>query len=249
MPIIPRNYSQISWIVCLGLSLIALSGCIDEPIQNSPSLSEGPRFGLQQTEMVNSVIQDIEPRAEFICRQSRPSDDCDFQVYVDTNDPSVNAYQVGNEPTIVFTEPMVATFRNQDEVAFVYAHEAAHYILEHHGKRTTRRVVGLLFGAVLSSGENASGQDTASDWMSLGAEIGGRIYSPQEELEADNLGAEIAQFAGYDPSRGVMIFDNLGGSSPDLFFPTHPSDGRRVEAIRSKYTAQSSNTPLHLLTP
>ena len=65
----------------------------------------------------------------------------------------------------------------------------------------------------------------------FGAFYGARRYAKSFELEADALGAIIAQRAGYDPVRGVMFFQD----APDpgtQFLGTHPPNADRIDIVR-----------------
>ncbi len=223
---------------------LVLSGCVSGgPVQPPPSASQPAAqqtyLSESQLDMVGGAVKRVEPYARSVCEQTLPRRDCDLTVALaDESDRSINAYQVGDKPLVVFTQPMAATFRNEDEVAFVYAHEAAHYILQHGRKRQSRAVFGaLLFGGIaMMQGSGSSGQNqSAGDWAEIGSHVASRIYSPEEELEADYLGAEIAEMAGFDPVVGVRIFDKTADGPRNQILPSHPPNRKRIEAIRARF--------------
>ncbi|MEZ0243933.1 MAG: M48 family metalloprotease [Sphingomonas sp.] len=113
---------------------------------------------------------------------------------------------------VVVTTAALALAANDDELAFVIAHELAHIVLGHtrllDSEGVPRR--GLLRGAGKS----------------------GRIVRQTEE-EADQLGGRIMLAAGYDPGRGALVLPKLG-SGPRLgLFETHDSDKDRIRAMQA----------------
>jgi hypothetical protein len=113
---------------------------------------------------------------------------------------------------VVVTTAALALAANDDELAFIVAHELAHIVLGHtrllDSEGVPRR--GLLRGAGKS----------------------GRIVRQTEE-EADALGGRIMLAAGYDPGRGALVLPKLG-SGPRLgLFETHDSDSDRIRAMQA----------------
>ena len=77
--------------------------------------------------------------------------------------------------------------------------------------------------------------------MTAGAAVGGIAYSQTYELEADMLGAYIAEAAGYDAEQGSLIFARRegggtgampGASNAMSLWSTHPSSPQRVATVR-----------------
>lgn len=188
--------------------------------------------------MVQAALTQIEPYAESVCELSLPRRACDFTVLVTPSAIStVNAYQIRGEPTIIFTQPLMNTFRNEDEVAFVYAHEASHYILRHGELRQAREDEGAQLLRELSLQRNSRISDQQQiDQQSAAviSEINSK-YSLLEELQADRLGAEIAAVAGFDPIAGVKIFEQTGDHSHAKVLPSHPRNAQRIARIRDVY--------------
>jgi predicted Zn-dependent protease len=181
-----------------------------------------------------SVVRRVEPTAEQICRQSAPRLNCDFLIVVDDR-PGVppNAFQTVDgrgRPVIGFTLALIADARNQDELAFVLGHEAAHHIAGHIPLTEQSAAQGALLGGLLAtlSGFDAQGVETVSR---IGASVGARRYSRDFELEADALGTVIAARAGYDPVRGAEFFARVPDPG-DQFLGSHPPNAERVALVR-----------------
>jgi len=178
------------------------------------------------------VVETVEPVAERICRQRAPAINCDFRIVVDDRRTSPpNAFQTidaNDRPIIAFTIPLIAIAQNRDELAFIMAHEAAHHIAGHIQQARRNATLGaLILGSIVGVGD-AEAQRTA---QRIGATIGARTYSQDFELEADALGAIIAQAAGYNAVRGAAFFSRL--PSPDnRFLGSHPPNAKRIETVR-----------------
>jgi predicted Zn-dependent protease len=221
------------------LCLLLLAGAACAPLPG-PAPAPGPRSDpgpVLPAEVAArnfvTVVDRVEPVAERICRSEAPRRDCDYQILVDRR-PELppNAFQTegeGGRPVIVFTLALVADVRNQDELAFVLAHEAAHHIAGHIPRtRATAMQGALILGALATlQGANASGVRAAQD---LGAAVGSRVYSKDFELEADQLGTVIAFRAGYDPGVGARYFDRLPDPG-NRFLGTHPPNADRSRIV------------------
>ncbi|WP_342768103.1 M48 family metalloprotease [Jannaschia seohaensis] len=181
-----------------------------------------------------AAVSRVEPVAERVCREQDPRLDCDYLIRVDP-DPRQppNAFQTRNRagrPVLVFTQGLIADARNQDEIAFVIGHEAAHHIALHIDQRMQSAAAGQVLGGLLGAaiGADANAVDSFSR---LGASVGARVYSKEQELEADALGAVITARAGYDPVRGAAYFQR----SPDpgnRFLGSHPGNAQRIAVVR-----------------
>lgn len=180
------------------------------------------------------VVDRVMPVAVSACRSRSAGKRCDFLIAVDDSpNAAPNAFQTltpEGRPVIGITLTLVQQTRNADELAFILAHEAAHHIAGHiaRGQNTARIGAGLIGGLVAASG---GGDVAIREAQGLGAFLGSRRYAQEFELEADSLGALIAQRAGYDAVRGVMFFQNAPdpGSS---FLGTHPPNASRIDVVR-----------------
>lgn len=128
-----------------------------------------------------------------------------------------NAFADGRH--VVLTTGLVARLQNDDELAFVVAHEMAHNILRH---------------ATIMRGDGVS--------HGLGRTLGrsGRVVR-ETEREADALGGEIMVDAGFDPVRGAAILERLGGGDLGIeLFAAHDSAGKRIAALRARVEARNA---------
>lgn len=179
-----------------------------------------------------SVLRRVEPVAESVCKQRTQGVNCDYLIKVDTRpDLQPNAYQSedrSGRPLIVFTSSLLLDVRNNDELALIMGHEAAHHIEGHLTKKKTNAVAGALIFGILGAAIGVDYVQTATD---IGASVGARSYSKEFELEADKLGTVIAKRAGYDPVRGAAYFTRIPDPG-NSFLGTHPPNANRIATIR-----------------
>jgi predicted Zn-dependent protease len=221
-------------VLALFVSMIA--GCT--PTQEPPSKSQ-PSFGFVRdaksgTAAYYRVAARVRPVAESVCRalnSTKPQSFCSFRVNV-INDPSQppNAFQTigpDGRPVISFNVNMLRSFQNDDEIAFVFGHEAGHQIARHIEQTQANQLAGAVLGGILV----AVGGGDVQVGLDIGSAIGGRSYSKKIELEADTIAAHIADRAGYSANLGAKTFERTGGSSALL--ATHPPSSERINRVAS----------------
>lgn len=164
-----------------------------------------------------------------------------FQI-IDQPEPNAFALPGG---FVYVSRGLLALIQNEDELAGVLGHEISHVVQRHSARRQRKSVLpsilaapGVLLGGTLG-GE--LGDKIAAPF--LGA---GRIYlasfSRKQEMEADNLGIELAAKAGYQPSKLSSILNRMekfmaaesGKTAKFSFFSDHPMTPDRMKAITEK---------------
>jgi predicted Zn-dependent protease len=230
------------WIAA-AVTGILLSGCAPPPptlpVPASPVPARTPapdRVGPSTAEAnFRAAASRVEPVAERLCRaRTSPRTNCDFllRVHPDPRLP-VNAFQSidrAGRPILTFTRALVAEARNQDEIAFVIGHEAAHHIEGHLGRQQESAAAGAIIGGLIATVAGADSV-TVDQIARAGATVGARTYSREHELEADALGTVITSQAGYDPLRGAEYFFRIPDPG-DRFLGTHPPNAQRVATVR-----------------
>ncbi|HZV84636.1 MAG TPA: M48 family metallopeptidase [Brevundimonas sp.] len=134
------------------------------------------------------------------------------------------------------TTGLLALVRNDDQLATVLGHEVGHVVARHAAERySTNAATGL----VLSGVRGVAGDygQAAASIGGLGAQLGVLLpFSRNHELEADRLGVDYLQRAGYRPSEAVALWRLMAqqrqGSTPE-FASTHPSDASRIAALEA----------------
>lgn len=142
---------------------------------------------------------------------------------------------------IVFYEGMLAFASSPDYVAVVMGHEMAHAIAKHGNERMSQQTALNMVGSVASEVIGESSGMSAQTLFNIGFGVGSQVgfllpYSRKHELEADRIGLYLMALAGYDINAAPtfweqMMENNMGAGGTD-FFSTHPSDIKRVKALR-----------------
>lgn len=147
---------------------------------------------------------------------------------------------------IYTTRQLVALMNNEAELAGVLGHEVAHVAARHSQRRqqTAQRnsILGAL-GSVLSGvvlGNSQIGQ-VVSQGIQQGSQLLTLKFSRSQELEADKLGQQYLQRAGYDPHAMATVLASLalqnnldsqiqGRNSAQVpaWASTHPDPASRV---------------------
>jgi predicted Zn-dependent protease len=220
------------------LAVVGLSACEVVPIgQPAPSTTSQPQISSSARSNARSfvnVVNTLEPVAERECRSRTKNVNCDFNIVVDDRaGQPANAYQTldsQGRPIIAFTLALINDARNEDELAFVMGHEAAHHIAGHIARQQQNAVAGAVIFAGLATlgGADAGAVKSAQE---LGAQVGARSYSKDFELEADALGTVITKKAGFNPLRGAEFFTRIPDPG-DKFLGTHPPNAARIEIVR-----------------
>ncbi len=182
-----------------------------------------------------AVVVAVEPVAEALCMQRAPTLNCDFLIVVDeTRGAPANAFQTQDDtgrPVIAFTVPLIAEARNRDELAFIMSHEVAHHILGHITRQNQSALAGAQILGGLASVLSGGSEESTRRGAEIGAELGARTYSKNFELEADAMGAVIAQQAGYNALKGAEFFLRI----PDpghRFLGSHPANADRLITVQ-----------------
>ncbi len=160
--------------------------------------------------------------------------------------PIVNAH-AADDGVITIYKGILEQCNNDDEVAFVIAHEMAHHIANHIKESKQNESLGgftgtLLMGLLATAAYNDPrtpyyNQSRMNDMMKQGEKAGsaiGRIsYSKQQENEADYIGAYIVHGSGYDLRKASSIFARLEQSNRSqhnerFSLNTHPENSVRL---------------------
>lgn len=228
-----RRYPVIFATLLCGA--LILQGCTTQaPRQTARSVNITSPTAAPQGRDFKTIVAQVEPVAESICRAKPGQRNCDFRIILDkrTSSPP-NAFQTLSEsgqPLLVINQTLINQLKNADEIAFVLSHEAAHHISDHIQKQQASTYATALAAGLAAAAVGAS-SSAISAAQEVGAYTGSRVYSKGFELEADSLGAQIAYHAGYDPVKGVAYFSRARDPG-DVFLGTHPPNAQRIDAVR-----------------
>lgn len=162
------------------------------------------------------------------------------------NYKELNAFALPGGPIYVH-RGTIAAARTESQLAGVMAHEVAHIAQRHAAQQISKGVLadGLLglLGSVLNDG--GKGEAAARIGASVVAQSVFMKFSRDDETEADRVGAEIMQRAGWDPN-GLAEFmailqqeQQRSPNSVETFFSSHPSPAGRVRNLQSLAAGKS----------
>jgi len=122
---------------------------------------------------------------------------------------------------------------NQNEVAFILAHEMGHVIRGH----AMARIISN--SAIATASRAAPVRSVLSGWVrKVGVQFLENAYSQDMESDADKLGVRLVRAAGYDPKACVRLLSRLAELSKstgqfDLggYFSSHPPFNVRIRNI------------------
>ena len=136
---------------------------------------------------------------------------------------------------IFVTTGMLKFLKNEDELAFVLAHEVAHIELDH-GLNAIKQNEGAKIFAEATADEN--GEDPFAAFRNF-AENG---FSQSVEGEADIRGAQIAAGLGYDITQGIEVIrrlETVTARKHGTGYPENRQERLRKSAIGVAVSAES----------
>jgi predicted Zn-dependent protease len=155
-----------------------------------------------------------------------------FQV---VNDKNINAFATMGGFVYVNTGLLTAA-DNEAQLASVMAHEIGHI--------AGRHAIGQMRQQAISQGVAAAAGLDRNLAVQIGVDLAlRRPHSRQDEVEADELGLDTLQNAGYAPVAMVDFMEKLlkkGGSVP-TFLSTHPATSDRINALERAIDPARSN--------
>lgn len=154
-------------------------------------------------------------------------------------DKQINAWAMPGGKVVVYSG-MLPIVEDEAGLAVVVGHEVAHVIARHGNERMSHELARQMGGVALStalSSSPAATQQLAMQVFGIGSQVGVMLpFSRLHEAEADRLGLIFMAMAGYDPHKGLVVWQRMaaqkGGSTPE-FLSTHPSDETRIRKIQT----------------
>lgn len=137
---------------------------------------------------------------------------------------------------------MLNLVENADQLATVLGHEVGHVLASHANERMSEQFAtqgGLSVLSAFLGGSAATGNSRAiMSALGVGAQVGILLpFSRAQESEADRIGLELMAQAGFDPRAAIKLWENMAaaanGPEPSPFLSTHPSNQKRINALRA----------------
>lgn len=188
---------------------------------------------LAEDPVVAARVREVTGRIVHVAREQFPaSSDWEWSVAVIDDPDTVNAWCMAGGRMAVYTGLLEQLELTDDELAHIMGHEAAHALANHTAEQMSRAMVSQ----VALAGAQLAGVDAgALQGAALAAQLAVQLPNSRvAETEADQIGAELAIRAGYDPDAAVSLWrkmGQLGGQRPPVFLSTHPSPENRLERL------------------
>lgn len=178
---------------------------------------------------LSRISQRLAPQAIRVCREMNgPEADCNMRIELDRESNQINAYADGER--IVVNAAMMDFTKGQDEqLAFVLAHEYTHHMMGHVSSAKQNVLLGSLGGLLVDVAAASQGIDTGGQFSGLGGQVGRLRYSPSFEQEADYVALYMLERAGFDTGRAPAFWRRMAQSNPQGMFnrTTHPTTPER----------------------
>ena len=255
------------WLV-FGAASVTLAGCMGAGAQ-VPSAStaitpQEAQMGAQYHPqflaefggaMTGTHAQYVEHVGKNIAVQSGLSNARESFTVSLLNSPVHNAFAVPGG-YIYTTRQLVTLMNNEAELAAVLGHEVGHVAARHSQRRQRAATKNSLLGgglAILSGlllGDSGLGQ-TVSRGLLQGSQLLTLKFSRKQELEADDLGIQYLNRAGYERRAMGTVLANLAAqnaldarlsgrnASVPEWASTHPDPASRVQSALTKAGAAS----------
>lgn len=175
---------------------------------------------------------------------------CRSVIALDPNSEQVNALADGNR--VVVTKGMMNFIQNDEELAFVIAHEISHNAMQHISATQVNSMIGGFLGLALDVAAAAGGVFTGGVMSDLGSRAGAQYNSVEFEAEADYIGMYMLHNAGYDIRGKTEFWRRMAadGSAEIYSSETHPTTPQRfltmqktIEEIEGKIARNEPVTP------
>jgi predicted Zn-dependent protease len=182
------------------------------------------------------------------------SADWEWSVALVDDDKTVNAWCMAGGRMAVYTGLFTQLKLTDAEFAQIMGHEISHALANHTAERMSRAMATTL--GVVAVGAMSDNPNMAMSAAGMAAMLALQLpNSRTAELEADQLGLEIATRAGYDPDAAVSLWAKMGsvggGKRPPEFLSTHPAPQNRQAALSTmalevrKLNPQGKLAPVH----
>ncbi len=214
-----------------GVASLALSACATIPGANiapgSPITAEEAAQGAEYHpqfvaefggEMTGPYANYVQQVGANVAVQSGLANSRDAFDVTLLNSSVNNAFAVPGG-YVYATRQLVNLMNNEAELAAVLGHEVGHVAARHSARRQAAAqrnqilgVGGAILSSVLLGGNNPIGQQLSQ--LSLqGSQLATLSYSRNQELEADQLGIQYLNGAGYDPRAMATLLQSLAAQN------------------------------------
>ena len=165
-----------------------------------------------------------------------------WEVVVFQNSNNINAFAMAGGKIGVYTG-LIDIVENDDQLAFVIAHEMAHVLEKHVHERLSEQMLMQSGGTVLGAAASVMGGSLigygVSSMYNAGSGVIGLSFNREKEREADIEGLFLMAKAGYEPEEAIRMIElvdenvSAGRRAPEAWLSTHPSTVDRMGKLAS----------------
>jgi predicted Zn-dependent protease len=140
----------------------------------------------------------------------------------------INAFAAPGGPVMI-TENLV-NMLNDDELAFVLAHETGHIAGQHGRKAINQALIAQGLFSILFGRSS----DLVAAGINIMYTLYERGYSRDQEYQADSYGVQIMRNANYNPEGAIGALAKLGTERArgiNRYFATHPDVPDRIDRV------------------
>lgn len=198
-----------------------------------------------------SILQYLSEVGQRLARYAPDTLQQDINVFA-VRDASINAFALPGG-YIGIHSGLIINAQSEAELASVIAHEIAHVSQRHVARGMTQSaqsghimmaaLAGALLAALSGSGDLAMGVATFGQAAAVDRQLG---FSRQAENEADRVGLQMLERAGYDPSgmsamfKRLMDVSRLNEGPSNVYASTHPLSVQRMSDIDNRINRSAS---------
>ena len=232
------------------------------PAEGLPDLGEVTQAAftpLQERRLGESIMREIRADRSFLddaeaadyinnlgnrLAARSPGSRQDFEFFL-IREAQINAFALPGGFVGVHTG-LILTAQSESEVAGVMAHEIAHVTQRHiarmiaQQKRDQIASLAALAAAILLSRVNSQAAEAAAAFGQASVVQGQLNFSRDAEREADRVGLQILEKAGFDPRAMAVFFERLQRATrfyetgAPSYLRTHPLTFERIADIQGR---------------
>jgi predicted Zn-dependent protease len=246
----------------LAVSLIAIPGALAQGLPDLGDVSQAGFTPLQERRLGEAIMRQIRADRDYyddpeatdyvntlgnrLASRSTESRQ-DFEFFL-VRDPQINAFALPGGFVGVNTGLILAG-QAESEVAGVLAHEIAHVTQRHIARMLMQQqqsglaTLGTIAAALLLSRVSTQAAEAAIAFGQAGAVQSQLNFTRDNEREADRVGLQILDQAGFDPSGMATFFERLQRatrvyeSGAPAYLRTHPLTYERIADMQNRTEA------------
>jgi Zn-dependent protease with chaperone function len=150
-------------------------------------------------------------------------------------EPNASAGIVQGVPTVAINIGMLELLGDDDDAyAAILGHEIAHLTLNHRSQRQERETTRQGFSQLIAMVLGFVGVPMGGAIAEVTTTAVSRVYSRDDEREADRIGFDYMRRAGFDPRGAVRVWQRMATQRTFAipFLATHPASEERLESMR-----------------